>query len=205
MVYTLIMNSCLQLYSMIHRPHLKLGAEASDTEKHIDWSVSVLCSEVVLGITCIYISGRSRGRCPPRSSGCPPRCSPPAPWASWACSRASLSQRGACPQTNRRPATENNNQPRYLLNQPLISVIARSCMSLQNVGSILAMAMAPWYFADTPGLESCIILGIDRTQNTPQIFQDSLLHQMLMRQGSAWQQLFQKICIATLIADIIAH
>ena len=27
--YTPIMNSCLQLYSMIHRPHLKLGAEAS--------------------------------------------------------------------------------------------------------------------------------------------------------------------------------
>ena len=26
------MNSCLQLYNMIHRPHLKLGAGASDTE-----------------------------------------------------------------------------------------------------------------------------------------------------------------------------
>ena len=33
-VYTLIMNSCLQLYNMIHRLHLNLGAEAS--EKHID-------------------------------------------------------------------------------------------------------------------------------------------------------------------------
>ena len=60
-------------------------------------------------ITCIGISSHSRGRCPPRSSGCPPRCSRPAQWAAWACSRASRSQKGACPQTSRRPATENNN------------------------------------------------------------------------------------------------